>query len=206
MEKTGGESRWNTYRALKVLFKYRKDYLMNSVLEKLSVRFEKAGVKYGIGASLLLKSWGISDGANDIDMILSYEDKEAAIEVLEDLGVEKEKKNISLYTTELFKTYNIDGIEIDIMSNFTISTDEGSYTYPFDDDILSRRKVLDSKNIPTMSLENWLVAYSLIGRTVKTEKVRKYLMENGFNRKILEDALKKELNDNTRIMLIEILN
>ncbi len=206
MEKTGGESRWNTYRALKVLFKYRKDYLMNSVLEKLSVRFEKAGVKYGIGASLLLKSWGISDGANDIDMILSYEDKEAAIEVLEDLGVEKEKKNISLYTTELFKTYNIDGIEIDIMSNFTISTDEGSYTYPFDDDILSRRKVLDSKNIPTMSLENWLVAYSLIGRTEKTEKVRRYLMENGFNRKILEDALEKELNDNTRNMLIEILN
>lgn len=112
---------------------------------------------------------------------------------------------MELYSTELFKTYNIDGIDIDIMSNFTIMTDEGAYTYPFDEDSISRTKVLQCENIPVMSLENWLVAYSLIKRKVKAEKIRTFLIENGFNRKIIEVALEKELNENTREMLVKLL-
>ncbi|SHJ15263.1 hypothetical protein SAMN02745751_01856 [Dethiosulfatibacter aminovorans DSM 17477] len=206
MEKTGSDSRWNTYRALKVLVKYRKSHIMNRVLDKLSLEFDRANVKYGIGASLLLKTWGLSEFANDIDIIISYEDREKAIRVLDELGVEKSEKNLELYSTELFKTYNVDGINIDIMSNFTIKTDEGSYTYPFDDDRITGMKVLQCENIPTMSLENWLVAYDLIKRKVKAEKIKNHLVQNGFNRRIIEDALEKELNKDTRKMLAELLN
>lgn len=206
MEETGKDSRWNTFRALKVLRKYSKDYLMHTVLDKLSLGFEREQVKYGIGASLLLKAWGLSDIANDIDIIISYEDRERAIGVFEELGVEKDKKNLKIYSTELFKTYNVDGINIDLMSNFTIKTDEGSYTYPFEEDVISGMDVLGCKNIPSMSLENWLVAYDLIGRKAKVEKIKNHLMNNGFNRRILEATLTKELNNDTRKMLAELVN
>jgi hypothetical protein len=205
MEKTGSDSRWNTLRALMVLGKYRKDYLMNSVLEKLSREFEKEKVKYGIGASLLLKAWGLFDVANDIDIIVSYDDREGAIKVLEELGVEKDKKNLELYGTEFFKTYSIDGVDIDIMSNFTIKTDEGEYTYPFEDDSILRMKVLDCEDIPTMSLENWFVVYSLIMRDKKAEKIRSFLNETGFEKKLIEVALEKQLNKNTRKKITGLL-
>lgn len=45
-------------KGVKGSWKIQKNHIMNLVLEKLSREFEKARVKYGIGASLLLKSRG----------------------------------------------------------------------------------------------------------------------------------------------------
>ncbi|MBN2795634.1 MAG: hypothetical protein JXR88_09525 [Clostridia bacterium] len=173
MEKTGRGSLWNTYRALKVLKAYDLNTLVHKTLLKIHFAFEKEQIRYGIGASLLLKVHGIVESGRDIDLIVDEGSIQKALKILEHLGISLDTKSMELYQTEHFYTYNVDGIEVDVMVNFTVVKDQEIFTMPYDEkDIV----VLDG--LPYTSLTKWEKAYSMMGRTEKSQWIKTFLDES----------------------------
>ena len=187
-------SRWNTLRALRVLKYYKFDYLLNKVLFKVNKLFSENNIRFGIGASLLLKSFNLVSKVSDIDIIIHNEDVEKVIEIMNTIGIRIASKELALYETENFLEYNVDGIDLDIMAKFSVKTDEGVFVYPFDVKELKYKVVLNCNKVPVLSLENWFVSYLVIRRKEKAEIVKKYLIENGFNKILLKNALKLEIS------------
>lgn len=170
MEKTGGPSAWNTYRALKVLKTYDHTSLLDSVLKKVIMNFNKNKIKYVIGGSLLFKAYGIVENCHDIDLVVDEKDHESAYDVLSKLGLSLPVKNSQQYETDHFFRFNIDGIEVEVMVNFKIKKDNKVYTFPY-----------DSKSITEMNgyfyddLHRWHQAYDLMGRQEVVDKIESYL-------------------------------
>lgn len=168
---------------------------MLDVLLKLAKALNAENIVWGIGGSLLLKSYGIVDEVNDIDIIVSAQDIVKAVEILDRIAV---KQNIPLkeeYKTKTFLTYKIDDISIDVMSSFIIMHPEGEYEYKFGKDSISKEEIIADTIIPYTSLEDWFVAYSLmVGRDNKVKAIRDYLRVNGVaNPNHFVQALQQEL-------------
>lgn len=198
MEEVGSSSYWNTLRALRVLKYYKFDYLLNEVLFKVNKLFSENSIRFGIGASLLLRSFNLTSKVSDIDIIIHDEDVEKVIEIMNTIGIRRVSKELTLYETESFLEYNVDGIDLDIMSKFSVRTDEGVFLYPFDVKELKYKVVLNCSKIPVLSLENWFVSYLVINRKEKAEIIKKYLKETGFNELLLKNALKLEISISIR--------
>lgn len=205
MEKTGSSSRFNTLRALRVLNHYKHEFMLNDVLLKVSTEFNKNKIRYGIGASLLLKAYDIVSEVSDIDILIDYNYVEKAKQILDSLGLKKDFKKNDLYQTDTFLEYNIDGIDLDIMSKFTINTDEGVFIYPFEKEEIKTVNKFNCNDLPLLSLENWFIAYILINRSDKAKLIKDYFTKNGFDRLILEEGLKQQTSKKVRREIEEIL-
>lgn len=206
MEATGKSSRWNTLRALKVLNYYQHDLLLNEVLGKVVSTFNDNNVRFGVGASLLLKAYDIISDVNDIDIIVHPDDINKASEIMDSLGYKKEVLGHVSYKTEHFLEYCIDGIDFDIMSNMAMTSDTGVYVYPFKEEELTYRDIFGCTGLPLLSLENWYVAYMMIGRPEKVELLFDFLTKNGFDKDILKENLLLQVNDSVKLNINKLLN
>lgn len=145
---------------------------MRAVLVLVCRELEKAHVRFGIGASLLLMAYGIVDKASDIDLIVHIEDVLKAKEIMDSLGVLEPSSDHNLYYSEVFLEYKVDSVDVDIMANFTIKTEEGLHLYPFSEEEIV---IMGPEKLPYLSLEKWEKAYRLMERTKKADLVSAYL-------------------------------
>lgn len=145
---------------------------MKETLVQICRAFEKKNIRFGIGASLLLMAYGIVDKASDIDLVVHIEDVPLVKSVMAGLGELTKSSNNSLYDSEIFLEYNVDGIGVDIMANFTIKTEDGLYVYPFSEHEIV---LMGEEKLPYLSLVNWEKAYRLMGRMEKADLVLEYL-------------------------------
>ena len=145
---------------------------MEKTLIKLCNLFDDHNIRFGIGASLLLKSYGIVDKASDIDLIVHIDDVKQVQELMDKMGVVQKSSDTTLYFSEVFLEYNVEGVDVDIMSNFTIKTGEDFYVYPFCVEEIQRR---GEAQLPYLSLREWEKAYRLMGRIWKADLVLDYL-------------------------------
>lgn len=180
---------------------------MESVLKKMSAKLNDNDILWGIGASLVLKSYGLVEESHDIDIIIAPSDINRALEVLDSIGTRQEVPLKKEYKTEHFYVYDIDGISIDVMSSFRITHSKGVYEFILDEKAITRVDIIDGIPIPYTGLEDWFVAYSLmIGRGKKVEMIRDYLSMHGCMDpellvRALDQSLPKRLTDDIRMFL-----
>jgi hypothetical protein len=166
------------------------DQTKQSVIEKIRILFKSEHILWGIGASMMLYFRGIVDRFSDIDLFVEKKDVGKADAILSLLGVKSPRMPSPLYGTEIFLEYVIDGVEIDLMCNFSIHNHGTIYRYAFNKDSISRWEKTGKSELPLCALEDWYFLYQMMpGREERVLAIEKHFQTEGFDASRLEKAL-----------------
>lgn len=102
---------------------------MEKVIEKITRRFEKQKILWGIGGSKLLSFYGITEEVNDLDIIVSKTSIKEVLAILLELGSATKIPKKEEYLTDSFNCFTIDNTEIDVMSGFIIKHEVGIFEF-----------------------------------------------------------------------------
>jgi hypothetical protein len=156
----------------------------------------RAGVHWGIGASVLLYYHGLVDTPHDIDIMTGETDADMVASILDGLGNEAlGDPGRSLYSTSRFLEYVVDETDVDVMAGFAIKHANGTYVFPFDDRSVAMTRTVDDVIIPLTCLEDWYVLYQLIpGWEAKVRLIEDRLLNSSsVDLSVLDRALAREL-------------
>lgn len=169
-------------------------------LRLIGERFNREGILWAVGASVMLNQYGLVYRPNDIDLMVDINDIDKVDCILKELGNKKYREKVEEYTTEYFYEYVINGSDVDVMAGLAINFCGGSYRYIFDKSSIARIVDIDGVDIPLTSLEDWYVLYQVIpNREKKIVMIENYLKDNGITRiDLLKRALTRELPKEVR--------
>lgn len=154
---------------------------------------DKANIEYALGGSGLLYSLGLVDSVRDWDLTTEapLDDVLAALSHLYCLPAPcgdypfASSYRLSIHAEEP---------HIDLFGSFTIQTEAGLCRLP-------AIPTTQWHGITVGSPEVWFVAYSLMNRNEKAEKLLSYLQDNGANQEIINLLLHEPLPTSLRVVL-----
>ena len=161
---------------------------MKDVISKISKLFNDNNVVWALGASLVLKHYGLTSTANDIDILVSKETLDHAVTCLDKLGKGDQIPMDDFYKTDIIYNYLIDGVEVDLICGFKVLK-ENLFVYDFDKHNITSVDSTSGEDVYYTSLEEWLLLYDVLGRESKVELIKSYIETNGLNNKKLLDEL-----------------
>jgi hypothetical protein len=142
-----------------------------SVLVKIAHLLNSNNITYAIGASLLLYFKGKTDTFHDIDIMVIDSDANKVKELLKSIDrLEAPNPNVK-YKTKCFLEFNIDGVEVDIMSGFIIVKDGIDYDCSLKKEDIKDFINIDNELIPLDSLTRWRKFYELMDRPNKVKMI-----------------------------------
>ncbi|MHB8070393.1 MAG: nucleotidyltransferase domain-containing protein [Candidatus Cryosericum sp.] len=174
--------------------------MLTTTLVDLAKELNQAGVRWGVGASVLLWHYGLADNPHDIDLMAAEQDVDRITAALDRLGMKETGSEQGPYATSRFLEYVVDGIDIDLMAGFGIRHGAGVYTYVFDERAVTGKAVVGGVVIPLTALEDWYVLYQLMQRREhRVRVIEDYLAGNGSaHTDLLERALSQPLPPDVR--------
>ena len=171
------------------------------VLLELVDSFRKNGVKWALLCSSQLFCKGVVDDFNDYDILVSNESVDGMKKSMKELNAtSKERGDQTCFDSSMFERYQIKGIDIDVVADYTIVTFGKRYRYSYNEnetEILSEQGV----KIPLVSMETQFLLYRMMEgwqarRRWKSKMIEAYLMSQGIsNESVLKDALKQNIPD-----------
>jgi len=152
------------------------------------------GIEAAIGGSGLLLGLGLTDTVNDWDLTCDapWEQVEQALRGLPALGA---PCGDSHYRSSYRLAIPIDGVTIDLMGRFSIETEAGVCHLP------TIACGCLEPDLPTGSPDVWAVAYRLMGRHAKADKLFAYVQEHGGRPDVVEYLLRQPLPAGVRAEL-----
>lgn len=147
------------------------------VLCRMAQDFNDAGITWAVGGSVLLYFEGLVTDFHDLDISVTRGDAATACRILDTLGQPQPSEQNSLYQTECFREYTVEGVEVDLMAGFSIMASDGLHSFPLKKQSICRTVYLGETAIPLQSLEDWELFYDLMGRPEKARMIRTYRTE-----------------------------
>ena len=164
-------------------------------------------IRYALGGSWMLKEHGIPIKPKDIDLFIHMSDLNKCLDLIEPYQLEKANNPDSLFKSEYFTTLQFESMSIDIIGGFAYLHDQGLYKAYFDDMSIVSEFIIDDSSIPLMSLEEWYVLYSIMGRQKQCELIEHHWFINGINHpRLLQRQLTCSLDHHSRSRLISYLD
>jgi DNA-3-methyladenine glycosylase I len=149
------------------------------VLARIGRALEAAGILWAVGGSAMLYRHGIVDDFHDLDLVVGAQDAQKADAVLSALGTVQEKAPSDTFASDFYRSYEIEGVEVDAMAGMVIISDGRPCRYLFDEDSITGRWPVNGVHIPLAALEDWYILYLLMGRAEKAERIRGHLERHG---------------------------
>lgn len=186
----------------------KKEDKMFKTLSYIGEKLNDSNIVWAVGATMMLNQFGLINNSNDIDIFVDIKNINRADEILQSIGEKKKTEKNSVYSTEFFYKYLINGIGIDVMAGFAIDHSRGVYEFIFDTKSISKIETINGIDIPFTSLEDWYVIYQLIpNREFKVNLIEKYLTLNGIeNPNLLKRALRGNLPLEIRSKIENVLS
>lgn len=145
------------------------------LLSTIANDFNKEGITWNLGASCMLYLREIVSEFNDIDIMVALEDIDKVQQLMSKYATPIKREPNEQYKTRYFLEYDIDGVEIDIMSGFVIVTKDNEYSFTLNKDDEYDIYKLKGVDIKLASVEEWYKYYSLMGRTNKVKLLKNYV-------------------------------
>lgn len=174
---------------------------IEQVLEKVVACLQHEQIHFGIGGSLLLHHHRLPVTPRDIDLVVALADADRAVLLLSEMGTVVEQDETSLYATEVFQEFMIEGIDLDLMSGLQVRHDEGIFVYPF------AEQTINETGLSFMSLVDWYVIYQLIpGREQKVTMIEDVFTKQEVDRERLEQLRRLNLPQDVSNRIDQWLN
>lgn len=145
------------------------------ILKIIAQRFNREGITWALGASMLLYFKGMVSEFHDIDLMVVLEDTGKAKNVLDGMGRRLPVKDNAGYATKCFLEYDIDGTGVDLMAGFAIVSGGKVYDCSLQADQIAEYTWLDGEQIPLQSIALWRRYYSLMGREEKAGLIDNFM-------------------------------
>ena len=169
-----------------------------SVLLKVVDSFKKHNVKWSLLCSSQLFFKGVVDDFNDFDILIEYNSIENMREAMKELGAKsKAQGDQSCFGSSMFERYVLDDIDLDMVSNYTVTTFGKRYRYSYSEDeteFLKEQEII----IPLIAMEAQYLLYGMMEgwqpkRRLKRVMIESYLKSEGIKHpQILRKALEEE--------------
>lgn len=143
------------------------------IIKELAKIFNENNILWAIGSSFLMYIKGITKDFNDIDILVEEKDIKLIRNILNDKYNQLPPYNIPKYETPYFMEYNIKGLDIDIISNLTITFDNTTNRYPLNKKDIEDY-ILDDTKIYLHSLKKWQKYYKETNRIEKSKLIEEY--------------------------------
>ncbi len=153
------------------------DKQYNSLM-KISTMLNDNGINWGLGGSAMLYLKGIQTSISDLDIIVDINSFHMLKRMLRRINhtiSSQDETSDSNYASKHFIQMNLDGVDIDIIVGFEITTDSEHYIYPSGDDLSKESLYLDNAEVRLCDIHDWLDAYTIMGRTEKLNLIKQYL-------------------------------
>lgn len=179
---------------------------MNKELIEWFTQLNQRKIRYAIGGSWMLKEYGLAIEPKDIDLFIHMDDILRCFDLIEPFQVEKTLSLKSPFQTTFFVTLQIGSFSVEIMGGFAYLHDQGLYRAIFDEHSIVSEVIIDDVHIPLMSLEEWYVLYSIMGRQKQCELIEHHWLLHGIHYpECLQRQLECALDDQTRTRIISHL-
>jgi|LSQX01.1.fsa_nt_gb hypothetical protein len=154
---------------------------LENCLVRVARRLNEENITWALGASMLLYYKGLVPRANDIDLVVAFEQLELADKVLHGLGQKQAPNQHKDYATRYFAEFVIDEVDVDVMAGFRIVTGGNVVEYVPDPGTFETL-TLAGTTIYLCPLEDWYVLYLLMPhRLERVVAIKEYFLENGAN-------------------------
>jgi DNA-3-methyladenine glycosylase I len=149
-------------------------------LARVGKALKADNIRFGSGGSAMLYRNGLAADFNDIDLVVALEDAGKADEVLLSLGEYGKERSSGVFETAVFRSYEVDGIGVDMMAGLAIRSGEGVYRYDFCEDSIRDFWPVYGTMLPFCALEDWCVLYHLMpGKESKAERIKTHFETHG---------------------------
>lgn len=136
------------------------------VLSGMAAEFNCSGLRWAVGASLLLWFKGYVDDFHDIDLMVTVGDSEKMEDILRSMGSLQPSTRGS-YATKRFREFTIDGVDVDMMGGYAIVRDGRVYDCELEPSQIAEYAEVHGERIPLHSVALWRRYYELMGRDEK---------------------------------------
>ena len=182
------------------------------VLEKLAKAFYEEDIKWALTCSSNLFFKGVVDDFHDLDILVEESAISKVKSVMNKLGAElQESPDIKECKSNVFLEYEIDGMDLDIISGFRILTFGTQYLYELETKDIEYISV-DDLVIPLIPMEAQFLLYAMMEgwqrqRRYKRIVSQNFLIAEGLKHpEILMEALTSQLpawiKDKTKKILV----
>lgn len=152
---------------------------MKKIIESLAKEFNKRNLTWAIGGSFLLKRYGINDGFDQLDIMVSEDSVKKMNSVMNDMAEKLEVVNNESYQTDHFSSYQIQNQTINIICNLKCNFKD-SFAYNFDKEDISTQYISNNEKIYFSDLLDWYIIYQEIDSTSTTELIERYYESGSF--------------------------
>jgi hypothetical protein len=165
---------------------------IDRVLIRIAQALNAANILWGVGASLLLRQYGLTDSCKDIDLLVSVADMQKANNILSSMGKKQPEKPSNIYATDYFYEYIIDDVNIDAMAGLKIKTGESLFEYKFDQESVPHTFLIDGIAVPFSTLEEWHTLYQLMpDKQHKAAQITAYFDQHDLQYPHLAERMRK---------------
>lgn len=146
-----------------------------AVLIKIAQKMNESSIVWNLGGSCMLYMRGIIKEFNDIDIVVSEANVESVRKIMSSLGTLMSRVEHKNYKTTFFLEYTVDGIDVDIISGFTIAYNNKDHYFPlFTNEGLDVIEI-NKTQIYLEHVSVWLHYYTLMERTEKVNLIEAFL-------------------------------
>lgn len=147
----------------------------DKALKRMTEKFAKAGVTWGLGAGWLMDQLGVAEGFHDFDVFTAYEDAEKADKVLSRLGM---KSDMEQAEDHFRCSYHFDGADVDLCAGLAVVYEGTEYHLRFGSSSVMGMAPIPGGEAPMMYPEDWLILYTLMGRTAKADQLKAWFADH----------------------------
>jgi hypothetical protein len=152
---------------------------MKRIMELVAKEFNKQNITWAIGGSYLLKRYGINDGFNELDIMVSTDSSIVANEIMNTIAEKLEVVNNENYQTDSYECYQIDDLTVHIISNLKCNFNE-SFSYKFDKEDINSIDISNNEKIYFSHLLDWYVIYQEINNEETSNLIEKHYNNGAF--------------------------
>lgn len=151
-----------------------------AVFEKLARALDSERIRWAVGGSLMLYLRGIVETFHDLDIMIAPEDVEKTKRLLSGCAKAKETLPNEKYQSGTFLQYEMEGVDLDCIADFTIVAEGKMHVFPLRTEEIERIVVKDDFSAPVQSVETWRKCYMLMERADKTIKIDEWMKRTKF--------------------------
>lgn len=141
----------------------------------------KGQIIWGLGGSQLLVFKGIVDRAGDLDILVERKDFERALELLDEICLDKKAKGTNdKFLTERCTVLTLVDTSVDLIADMKIKKDSCIYHVPFDESRIVERIEVQGVEIPLMTLEDWWIIYYMMGKDIRVKEIESEFFKESY--------------------------